>query len=75
MGFAADHDDPAVPFRGLGGEQVRCLGHQLGFETSDAVKLSSGLPEFVSRAGEGDVLVVVLAGGQAAVQAAEEPSE
>ena len=44
-------------------------------KTSDAVKLSSGLPEFVGRAGECDVLVVVLAGGQAAVQTAEEPSE
>ena len=44
-------------------------------ETSDAVKLSSCLAGFLPDGGEGDGLVVVLAGGQAAVQAAEEPSE
>jgi SRSO17 transposase len=44
-------------------------------ETSDAVKLSSYCGKFLGGAGEGDGLVVVLAGGQAAVQAAEEPSE
>ena len=44
-------------------------------ETSDAVKLSSCLGKFRGGGGEGDVLVVVLAGGQAVVQAAEEPAE
>jgi SRSO17 transposase len=44
-------------------------------ETSDAVKLSSCCGKFLCGAGEGDGLVVVLPGGQAAVQAAEEPSE
>ena len=34
MGFVADQDDPAVSFRGLGGQQVRCLAHQLGFEVA-----------------------------------------
>jgi len=29
-----DHDHGAVPFAGLGGEQVSCLGHQLGFEVA-----------------------------------------
>ena len=46
-----------------------------GDETSDAVKLSSCCGKFLRGVGEGDGLVVVLAGGQAAVQAAEEPSE
>ena len=44
-------------------------------ETSDAVKLSSCCGKFLRGVGEGDGLVVVLAGGQAAVEAAEEPSE
>ncbi len=34
MGFVADEYDPAVPFCGLGGEQVGGLGHQLGFEVA-----------------------------------------
>jgi hypothetical protein len=46
-----------------------------GDETSDAVKLSSCCGKFLRGVGEGDGLVVVLAGGQAAVEAAEEPSE
>jgi WD40 repeat protein len=44
-------------------------------KTSDAVKLSSCCGKFLRGVGEGDGLVVVLAGGQAAVEAAEEPSE
>jgi hypothetical protein len=32
MSLIADHDDLAVSFCGLGGEQVTGLGHQLGFE-------------------------------------------
>jgi hypothetical protein len=44
-------------------------------KTSDAVKLSSCLGKFFRGVGEGDVLVVVLSGGQAAVQAAEEEAE
>jgi hypothetical protein len=44
-------------------------------ETSDAVKLSSCLGKFCGGSGEGSVLVVVLAGGQAVVQAAEEAAE
>jgi len=44
-------------------------------KTSDAVKLSSCLGKFFRSGGEGDVLVVVLSGGQAAVQAAEEAAE
>jgi hypothetical protein len=34
VGLIADHHDAAVPLGGLGGEQVRCLGHQLGFEVA-----------------------------------------
>jgi hypothetical protein len=44
-------------------------------ETSDAVKLSSCCGKFLRGVREGDGLVVVLAGGQAAVEAAEEPPE
>jgi SRSO17 transposase len=44
-------------------------------ETSDAVKLSSCLGKFRGGGGEGDGFVVVLAGGQAVVQAAEEAAE
>jgi hypothetical protein len=44
-------------------------------KTSDAIKLSSCLRKFFRGGGEGDVLVVVLSGGQAAVQAAEEAAE
>jgi hypothetical protein len=44
-------------------------------KTSDAVKLSSCCGKFLRGVGEGDGLVVVLPGGQAAVEAAEEPSE
>ena len=44
-------------------------------QTSDAVKLSSCLGKFFRCGGEGDGLVVVLAGGQAVVQAAEEAAE
>jgi hypothetical protein len=52
-----------------------CFDFFCGDETSDAVKLSSCLGKFRGGSGEGDVLVVVLAGGQAVVQAAEEPAE
>jgi hypothetical protein len=31
MSLVADEHDAAVPFCGLGGEQVAGLGHQLGF--------------------------------------------
>ena len=48
---------------------------QRAAQTSDAVKLSSCCGKFLCGVGEGDGLVVVLAGGQAAVEAAEEPSE
>jgi hypothetical protein len=41
-------------------------------QTSDAVKLSSCLGQFFRGSGEGDGLVVVLSGGQARVQAAEQ---
>jgi hypothetical protein len=41
-------------------------------KTSDAVKLSSCLGDFLGGGGEGGGLVVVLAGGQAVVEAAEE---
>ena len=34
MGLVADEHDPAVPFCGLGGEQVAGLGHQLGLEVA-----------------------------------------
>jgi hypothetical protein len=44
-------------------------------KTSGAVKLSSCVGEFGGGVGEGGVLVAVLAGGQAVVQAAEEASE
>ena len=44
----------------------------LGRQTSDAVKLSSCLGEFLVAVGECGVLVVVLAGGEAVVEAAEE---
>ena len=46
-----------------------------GDETSDAVKLSSCLGKFRGRVGECGGFVVVLAGGQAVVQAAEEAAE
>ena len=44
-------------------------------ETSDAVKLSSCLADFLPGDGEGDGFVVVLAGGQAMPQAAEQAAE
>jgi hypothetical protein len=44
-------------------------------KTSDAVKLSSCLGDFLGGGGEGGGLVVVLAGGQAVVEAAEEAAE
>jgi TIR domain-containing protein len=44
-------------------------------QTSDAVRLSSGLGKILSGIGEGGGFVVVLAGGQAVVQAAEHASE
>ena len=44
-------------------------------ETSDAVKLSSCLAGFAGCVGEGGGFVVVLAGGQAVVEAAEQASE
>jgi hypothetical protein len=44
-------------------------------ETSDAVKLSSCLGDFLGGGGEGGGLVVVLAGEQAVVEAAEEAAE
>ena len=44
-------------------------------KTSDAVKLSSCLGDFLRRGGEGDRLGVVLAGEQAVVQAAEQAAE
>jgi hypothetical protein len=50
------------------------VGDVLG-ETSDAVKVSSCLRKFRGGRGEGSVLVVVLSGGQAVVQAAEEAAE
>jgi DDE superfamily endonuclease len=53
-----------VPFRWVAGD-----------ETSDAVKLSSCLADFLPGDGEGDGFVVVLAGGQAVPQAAEQAAE
>ena len=44
-------------------------------QTSDAVKLSSCPGKFSGGGGEGDGFVVVLAGGQAVVEAAEQASE
>jgi len=44
-------------------------------ETSDAVKLSSCLGDFLCRGGEGGGLVVVLAGDQAVPEAAEQAAE
>src|ERR1700733_8182720 len=44
-------------------------------QTSDAVKLSSRLGKFFRWCGEGDGFVVVLPGGQALVQAAEQAAE
>jgi len=44
-------------------------------KTSDAVKLSSCSVRLFGGGGEGDVFVVVLAGGEALVQAAEETAE
>ena len=46
-----------------------------GDETSDAVKLSSCLGDFLGGGGGGCGLVVVLAGDQAVVEAAEEAAE
>jgi hypothetical protein len=34
MSLVAEHYDAAVPFCGLGGQQVGCLGHQLGFQVA-----------------------------------------
>ena len=67
---AASRFDPAMP------HPARVYAYWLGSKTSDAVCLSScgGLCRGYG-AGEGGVFVVVLAGGQAVVQAAEEPSE
>jgi len=46
-----------------------------GDETSDAVKLSSCMRKFPGAGGEGGGFVVVLAGGEAVVQAAEQAAE
>jgi hypothetical protein len=76
--LAAAPDDPPVPFakEGIGpGGRGGGLAED-GFETSDAIKLSScfGVRRRCGR-GEGGLFVVVLAGGQAVVEAAEQPSE
>ena len=36
MSLVADHHDAAVPLCGLGGQQVRCLGHHEGLEVAGA---------------------------------------
>jgi hypothetical protein len=51
------------------------LDYLCGDETSDAVKLSSCIRKFPGAGGEGGGFVVVLAGGQAVVQAAEQAAE
>jgi hypothetical protein len=51
------------------------FGWVAGDETSDAVKLSSCVRKFPGAGGEGGGFVVVLAGGQAVVQAAEQAAE
>jgi hypothetical protein len=54
---------------------VQALAEQVPAQTSDAVKLSSCLGEFFCGGGECGGFVVVLAGGQAVVQAAEQAAE
>jgi len=51
------------------------LDFACGDETSDAVKLSSCMRKFPGAGGEGGGFVVVLAGGEAVVQAAEQAAE
>jgi hypothetical protein len=50
-------------------------GRPSGVKTSDAVKLSSCVGKFPGAGGEGGGFVVVLAGGEAVVQAAEQAAE
>jgi NADPH:quinone reductase len=70
---------PAIPCHDLSGVVAAAGdgadGWRPGDETSDAVKLSSSSGKFLRGVGEGDVLVVGLAGGQAVVEAAEEAAE
>src|SRR6266480_2372970 len=61
--------DPQAPLSAAAGQAGG------GVQTSDAVKVSSCLRKFRDGRGEGSVLVVVLSGGQAVVQAAEEAAE
>jgi transposase len=55
--------------------RLRRENAELAMETSDAVWLSSGDGMCGVAGGEGGVLVVVLAGGQAVVETAEESAE
>ncbi len=61
--------DPSVP------SPARMYDYYLGGKTSDAVKLSSCVRKFPDAGGEGGGFVVVLAGGEAVVQAAEQAAE
>ena len=70
-----EHDAIGIPFEPVGVRIKRLTEAITILKTSDAVKLSSCCGKFLRGVGEGDGLVVVLAGGQAAVEAAEEPSE
>ena len=76
--LAAALDDPPVAFaeEGVGPGGRRCGFTEDALETSDAVKLSScvGVCHWRGR-GEGGLFVVVLAGGQAVVEAAEKQAE
>jgi hypothetical protein len=56
-------------------ERERGAVQALAEQTSDAVKVSSCLAVFLRDVGEGDGLVVVLAGGQAFPEAAEQAAE
>jgi hypothetical protein len=53
----------------------KARGGKTAVKTSDAVKLSSCLGDFLGGGGEGGGFVVVLAGGQAVPEAAEQASE
>ncbi|HEY6315960.1 MAG TPA: alcohol dehydrogenase catalytic domain-containing protein, partial [Streptosporangiaceae bacterium] len=78
-GYGLRKPKTPVPGTNMAGV-VEAAGHEVtrfqpGDETSDAVKLSSRSARLFGGGGEGDVLVVVLSGVQALVQAAEEAAE
>ena len=73
--WAGGCDQPAGGARQVHHTTHKAHGGKTSVKTSDAVKLSSCLRDFLGGGGEGGGFVVVLAGGQAVVEAAEQAAE